>query len=173
MQSRTHVRLTDLPDDVLVRILAVLQGRSLRHTRYTYALATIYSRRYELFGSNVEIVDACYPASERYPPPGCRFSHRTNPHAWGEPVRLLSLLPYFGHTVEYIMAAVAKCCTQLMELSFLDFREEISRPLPGTLFGGTLKTFNVCKRGVDVVQAMRTSNCCLEKLVLNQWGKDL
>lgn len=59
------------------------------------------------------------------------------------------------------MAVVAGCCTRLTVLSFFDFREEISRPLPGTLFGGALKMLSVCKRGVDVIKAMKTSKMSL------------
>lgn len=97
--------MTDLPDEVPICILGLLQGRSLRDIRHAYPLTSL--QFYELFGRSLQVVDACSPTNEEYPP------SRIPPHAapfhleqvlklGGESVRLLSVPPYLGRTVEYI-----------------------------------------------------------------------
>lgn len=179
-QSRKPARLTDLPDEALVHILSLVrvQSNSLLDIQRACALAATCRRLYVLFGRSIQTVNACYPTNDMSPP------HRVPSYAspfhlehilmlGGDSVRLLSLPPYNGPQLEYTMAVIARCCTRLTELSFFDFREENCRPLPNTLFGGALKTLRVCEPGVDVIQAIRTSNCCLEELVLKSVGKRL
>lgn len=186
-KSRRHLvhkaSLLDLPDNVLVTILELLQksapqpyyARNVDFLRHSYALASTCKRLLSLFGSTLHSLDAQQPIS--------LLNRGAHLPACVSPLHLTRVVTYAAHSLRILrlprfffcrskikarqlLKSVAQHCPFVRELSFVD-EGLVNTPLLGKdLIGVQLRRVEICGPGVKILKALRLSSCQLTDLHL-------
>lgn len=185
-----NATLLDLPDDVLVTILKLLQvppsfgpqyisrpygARYLSFLRTSFALAATCTRLMSLFGRTLDAIDAQQPVSLRNRGaqlPACasprHLTHTVTIAA--ESLHVLRLPRFFFSRsktkARQLLKAVGEHCPAIHEISFADEGLLNSRRLAAGIAGSQLRKVEISRPGVKVLKSLRLSSCQLTDLAL-------